>query len=112
MESIEVGPSDLLSQYNSSLTVMAVGSLKEGAGPGAECKDGEGCLDESGGEEDALQRRPGQDHGYLDEDPGHHRQAGGGVQAPRQTEPVVLSEERGGLDASDDNAEKDSGPEI
>ena len=66
----------------------------------------------SGGEEDALQRRPGENDGDLDEDPDHHGQAGGRVQAPRQTEPVVLSEERGGLDASDDNAEEDSGPEI
>lgn len=45
MESIEVGPSDLLSQCNSSLTVMAVGSLEEGAGPGAECENGEDRLD-------------------------------------------------------------------
>ncbi len=112
MESIEVGPSDLLSQCNSSLTVMAVGSLEEGAGPGAECENGEDRLGQSSGEEDALQRRPDEDHGDFDEDPDHHRQAGGGVQAPCQAEPVVLSEERGGLDASDGNAEEDSGPEI
>lgn len=102
MESIEVGPSDLLSQCNSSLTAMAVGSLEEGAGPGAECENGEDRLGQSSGEEDALQRRPDEDHGDC-------RSC---VQAPCQAEPVVLSEERGGLDASDDNAEEDSGPEI
>lgn len=68
MESIEVGPSDLLSQCNSSLTVMAVGSLKEGARPGSECEHGEDRLGQSGGEEDALQRRPGENDGDLDED--------------------------------------------